>query len=675
MDFLEMVISHTILKTYYYLEETGRENSFERFSFLAVLASRLADNNKHDFMTKGDESKNGLSSTTAKIQKERFHNLISKLSGSGKSDSVIEMVVCLVYTAMEVPEFAAYLNYFTGNYVTLSLAYELLDMSVPRYAETVRKLKKLQNVFNIDYKKIPLTLANIEGDHSFFAYLTGEMIRNPILERQTEWFFYGEALQPMYVRDELAQAGAEYLTEASGIVQLAGAGGRRFLARNIAARLKKDLLMIKAEKLLGENGASKEKLLRILHEVFLYDGIVCIYDIHEEVLKEGWKSADDFLKYVADIFSFAQINVLLCTDAQVRFLNENIKVYRMALKPLQRFEREKVWSCFAQQYGLTLDAFRCAVNYQLNASEIAYIIDKCRKGEVNKDQAAIAHICFEEIISGANEMLGQMLEPTVHFDDIAVPAQIQKTLREICYGAVEGYRIYEEFNLGEKFPYGRAISVLLAGPPGTGKTMTAHALANEIGIPLYQVDLSHIIDKYIGETEKHLEQVFTFAEKTRVVLFFDEADSLFGRRGEVVEGKDRYANMEISYILQRIEQFDGVVVLATNFYNNIDKAFLRRMKYVLKYQSPDEKVRYIIWEKVLPDKKLRESIDILYLSRQFELTGGMIKNIIQNACITALYEKQMLNMGHILTAIQMEYEKMERSLTNIAWGAYEYLIK
>ncbi len=182
------------------------------------------------------------------------------------------------------------------------------------------------------------------------------------------------------------------------------------------------------------------------------------------------------------------------------------------------------------------------------------------------------------------------------------------------------------------------------------------------------------MDKYIGETEKHLEQAFSFAQKTNMLLFFDEADSLFGKRGEVVEGRDRYANMEVSYILQRIERFEGVVVLATNFYDNIDKAFLRRMRYVLKYQMPDPAMRRRIWQSCLPDDVNSTGLDLDYLAGQFEFSGGMIKNVTLNACIAALYEKTPLRMEHVLRAISAEYEKMEQNAGADIWGEYGYLI-
>ncbi|MCH5258810.1 MAG: ATP-binding protein [Lachnospiraceae bacterium] len=215
---------------------------------------------------------------------------------------------------------------------------------------------------------------------------------------------------------------------------------------------------------------------------------------------------------------------------------------------------------------------------------------------------------------------------------------------------------------------------MLSGPPGTGKTMTAQTIAGELGLPLYQVDLSGVMDKYIGETEKHLEEIFSFAEKANVVLFFDEADALFGKRGEVLEGRDRYANMEVAYILQRIEQFEGIVILSTNFYNNIDKAFLRRMKYVLKYGMPDKDIRHRIWTSNLPKEQFREELDIDYLASQFEFTGGMIKNVVLSASVSAVYEERCLSMEHLLQAIRAEYEKMEWPVSPGMWGEYEYLM-
>lgn len=428
----------------------------------------------------------------------------------------------------------------------------------------------------------------------------------------------------------------------------------------------------------------------LFHELFFHKGMLCIYGVTGEFLRAMQMEEGDFLKKLVLPFLENGTGVILCTGTEVHFPGEGrFFVPCVELEELTRAEREAVFRGFAELYGFSMDCGQYSVRYRLSASEIARALGlwrsvesegaeertQCVGAENRKtEEMRFSGICYEILQEEQEKSLGKVLYPSVALTDLKVPVSFGETLGQICCSMKEGHRIFEEWNLTGQYPYGRAVTVLLAGPPGTGKTMTAHGLARELGIPLYQVDLSHIMDKYIGETEKHLEQVFAFAEKTNMILFFDEADSLFGKRGEVTEGRDRYANMEVSYILQRIEQFEGMVVLATNFYNNIDKAFLRRMKYVLKYQLPDEAIRRSIWESCLPPELPGAELNVDYLAGQFEFTGGMIKNVVFNACVMAKYEGGQLDMEHILRAIRAEYEKMEWTVSKGMWGEYEYLM-
>ena len=206
--------------------------------------------------------------------------------------------------------------------------------------------------------------------------------------------------------------------------------------------------------------------------------------------------------------------------------------------------------------------------------------------------------------------------------------------------------------------------------------MTANAIAGELGIPLYHVNLSNLVDKYIGETEKNLERVFSFAEKTNVVLFFDEADSIFGRRGEVKDAQDKYSNNEVSYLLQRIEAYSGIVVMATNIKGNIDPAFMRRIRYVIHFDMPDDDVRRQIWESLITDKVPHEEIDVEYLTIQFkEFTGSIIKTVFLNACSKAAFQEEKLSMKHLIYAIWIELSKsssVKFSLDTL--GKYSYLL-
>lgn len=692
MSDLEAVIGGVIDKAYAYLEETGRTESFERFPYLGVLTERLT----------GQESgKEKQERKTDEYAAERYEQILDRLS-ENRDDPVLRTAAGLALTAALVTEFAAYLNYYTGNRATLQLAFEMCGIFCPDYAEVTAKWKRLALCFRVE-KKEPLNYANMEAGHELLTYLTGAGLhenirRGTVAEEsfgdQVEFFSFQTDLHPMYVREALAERGAELLAKGGGFLQICGHGGRRFLAKQIAKRVKRDMLFVRGGWLCGEeNDEQSGRLMRIVHEAFLYSCIVCIEEGEQKQEQDGNAGGEGAKRLfnAARILLEAGIPVMICTaEASAMGGMDRAGITRMELTPLSRGERDRVWRGLVEKGKRDKDIERCSALYKMSENDIAQAVEEWKAGVSREENLpreertassrseraeSLSEICCRILCRGQKQQLGTLLLPRVGFSDLIVPERVRRLLREICCGALQGYRLYEEWGLKERYPYGRNISLLLAGPPGTGKTMTAHVLAHEIGAPLYQVDLPHIMDKYIGETEKHLEQVFAFAEKTNVILFFDEADALFAKRGEVTEGKDRYANMEVSYLLQRMEQFDGVVILATNFYQHIDKAFLRRIKYVIKYQEPGEKMRKQIWENCLVKELPREEIDISYLARQFAFSGGVIKNVVQSACISAVYEGRPLSMEHVLRAVRMEYEKLERSMTPEMWGEYGYLME
>ncbi len=209
---------------------------------------------------------------------------------------------------------------------------------------------------------------------------------------------------------------------------------------------------------------------------------------------------------------------------------------------------------------------------------------------------------------------------------------------------------------------GVGICALFSGPPGTGKTLAAHVVADSLGMDLYQVDLSAIVDKYIGETEKNLERVFAEAEATNAVLFFDEADALFGARSEVKHANDRYANQEIAYLLQRMEQFDGITVLASNLRGNLDPAFARRLHFMVAFPDPDEPTRRRLWTHHLADIEIdpADPVDVDRLAASVELAGGDIRNMVLTAVYAAVAEGGPLGMRHVTDAVHREHLKLGR---------------
>jgi AAA+ superfamily predicted ATPase len=275
-----------------------------------------------------------------------------------------------------------------------------------------------------------------------------------------------------------------------------------------------------------------------------------------------------------------------------------------------------------------------------------------------------------------NPPSGVIEEPDkyITMDDLIIPARQKDMLGQICNHVRYGEKVYKGWGMETKYRYGKGVPVLFEGPPGTGKTMAAHVLSNMLDIPLYKVDLSQVADKYIGETEKHLQKIFDFADENQMLLFFDEADAIFGRRSEVKDSKDRYANMEISYILQRIEQYDGIAILASNLSENIDSAFIRRMKYLVDFPMPDKDMRLQIWKNGFSKGVPKDDIDYEYLAESFELAGGNIKNIILTATFLAAGRNENVGMGHIFEGIKNEYHKYNKKMTVGDFGKYGYML-
>jgi hypothetical protein len=275
--------------------------------------------------------------------------------------------------------------------------------------------------------------------------------------------------------------------------------------------------------------------------------------------------------------------------------------------------------------------------------------------------------CREQA-AGHLDALARRLVPCQTWEDIVLPDEVVRQLREIAGQVAWRSRVYEEWGFGAKLSRGRGISALFSGPSGTGKTMAAEVLAGHLDLDLYRIDLSSVVSKYIGETEKNLRRVFDEAERSGAILFFDEADALFGKRSEVKDSHDRYANIEISYLLQRMEEYRGLAILATNLRSHLDQAFLRRLRFLVDFPFPDSSQRQRIWQRVFPPGALTEGLDFAALGR-LEIPGGNIKNIALNASFLAAGEASPVRMDHVLRAARREYVKIEKLVSEADFGA------
>jgi SpoVK/Ycf46/Vps4 family AAA+-type ATPase len=280
-------------------------------------------------------------------------------------------------------------------------------------------------------------------------------------------------------------------------------------------------------------------------------------------------------------------------------------------------------------------------------------------------------ICMSDLEAACRAQSSQKLAsltkhvtPKYTWNDIVLPENVLAQLREICQCVSHRYRVLGEWGFGRRLSLGKGVNALFAGSSGTGKTMGTEIIANELGMDLYKIDLSGVISKYIGETEKNLDRIFAAAEETSAILFFDEADALFGKRSEVRDSHDRYANIEISYLLQKMEEYEGLAILATNLRQNMDDAFLRRLQFVVEFPFPDEYHRKRIWEVLFPAEAPRDQIEFEFLASQFRFAGGNIKNIVLGAAYLASADGGRITMNHVMRATSRECHKIGRVFTH-----------
>lgn len=343
--------------------------------------------------------------------------------------------------------------------------------------------------------------------------------------------------------------------------------------------------------------------------------------------------------------------------------------------------RVVLWQKEIEGYGIEVDEsdlrtvsgrFRLTQTQIAEAAAIAANLARLRSGIAGPDTAEVK-ITRDELFTAARIQTGHALaqlarkvEPKYEWNDLKLPEDSLDQLEEIVQRVEQRELVMDGLGFGEKHARSQGITVLFAGPSGTGKTMAAEVLSRRLGLDLYKIDLSTIVSKYIGETEKNLEGVFRAAQSSNAILFFDEADALFGKRTEVRDSHDRYANIEVSYLLQKMEEYNGVAILATNLRQNLDEAFVRRLAFTVSFPYPDDQKRQEIWAGIWPEKanpKLPEE-EMAMLSSQFRLAGGNIKNIALSAAYLASGEGSEVQVRHILRATRREYQKMGKAMTD-----------
>jgi SpoVK/Ycf46/Vps4 family AAA+-type ATPase len=340
-------------------------------------------------------------------------------------------------------------------------------------------------------------------------------------------------------------------------------------------------------------------------------------------------------------------------------------------------QRAEIWRGILEEYHSSVEATdmaELAVKFKFSRSQIrdaAVAAANLARWREGASRITIRDL-YEACRTHSNQKLSSLAHkiPTKYrWDDIVLPQDRTEQLREICNHVKYRDRVYSEWGFDKKLAMGKGLCVLFAGPSGTGKTMSADIIAGELGLDLYKIDLSNVVSKYIGETEKNLSRIFDEAETSNAILFFDEADALFGKRSEVKDSHDRYANIETGYLLQRMEEHEGIVILASNFRKNMDEAFIRRLHFTVEFPFPSEEDRLRIWENVWPETAPRDpGLDLAFLAKRFQITGGNIRNIALSAAFLAADDNGVVGMQHLIRATQREYQKMGKLVSDSDFG-------
>lgn len=373
--------------------------------------------------------------------------------------------------------------------------------------------------------------------------------------------------------------------------------------------------------------------------------------------------------------------LFLCTHEAGRgaSLFPRCRVAEIAFDPPDETARAEWWrDLLSSRAGLDgrragKIAYELAARYRLTAGQTGLVFERASGEAPAEPEAwrAALHRIAAEISAPRLGELAQKVRPSRRWDDLVLPDYQKDLVRDVIRQIRFRRTVFEEWRFREKRTRLQGIVALFSGLPGTGKSMAAEVIAHTLRMDMYRIDLANVVSKYIGETEKNLFRIFREAEHTDAILFFDEADALFGKRSEVKDAHDRYANIEINYLLQQLESFEGVAILATNLRQNMDDAFLRRVHIVVEFPMPSPEDRLRIWRGCLPaDAPLDEDADLAYLANRFEVSGGHISNVVLTAAYLAAEEHAAIGMRHFAPAMRRELEKIGKRTVAEEFGAY-----
>ncbi|MBQ4359515.1 MAG: ATP-binding protein [Proteobacteria bacterium] len=454
----------------------------------------------------------------------------------------------------------------------------------------------------------------------------------------------------------------------------AGAGKRRF-GQEVAALLNRDLLCVDIKAIQSTYESFSFGIGVASREAMLHNAILCLYGWENLILPTTAEDANfhaqisalhlNVCRILDSILAYHPQTIIITCQNSVSFApvleTRNIEAFRLTMP--DHHTSLKLWEAVLPENrrDAQCDIVAYSENFHLTPGQISEAVRVAAYASEPDPQIHSDHI-IAAVKQQMRHRLSEhatLLEKKYKWEDLIVTKDVEIQLHEIVYRYQYRAKVLSDWGLGDRFGHDIGLSALFDGPPGTGKSMCASLIANEIGIDIYQVDLSRVMSKYVGETEKNLAQIFNEAENAQAMLLFDEADSLFGQRTNVKNSNDKYANLEVNYLLQRIERFPGVAILTTNFPAGIDEAFARRLSLRVSFPKPSKAERARLWQSMLRSSKLPKGrIDYRELATEFEISGGYIKNAILRAAFIAASTNGIVDQDTLYQAARIEMKSM-----------------
>lgn len=519
----------------------------------------------------------------------------------------------------------------------------------------------------------PLPTRSVRVDSRIVAYLLGDDAHDPALENLATVTEPDRDLDSLAVAahrrvlDELADPD---LKEAPPVVIIHGPSGTRKAARVAALCGERQVPLVRLDASQVTTEALAELLGRVRREARLRAAAV-----HVAGVLEDETAAETAIRRLDGLDTAIYLTGETPPSNAVRTSVSRHELVPIAVERADYDARQRYWTA-RDDLPADVDPAVIASTFRLSRGDIDDVMEMARAAARGAGEPLAASHVYEACRAGSSEALtdyATRIDPSYGWEDIVLPTETNAHLREVADRLTNRGTVYADWGFADRASLGNGTVALFSGPSGTGKTMAAEVVAGHAGLDLYKVDLAAVVSKYVGETESNLGRIFDEAADSDSVILFDEADALFGERSEVSDAHDRYANIEVDYLLQRIEEHDGAVILTTNLESNIDDAFMRRIHLSVEFPRPDRTARAEIWRRVFPEDTPVDDLDYDYLAR-LDLTGGNIRNIALTAAFYAADRGTAVGMEEAVRAIKRECRKIGMPIQPDQFGEYRDII-